>query len=803
MHWLEEFVGDSRYAIRSLFRSPAFTATAILTIALGIGVNTAVFSVIHAVLLDPLPFRDPERLVHIAETHPDFPSFQVAAPDVVDWQRLATSFDGISAYTFQAVNVWTILGDGEPEQVHVVQASQGLFGMLGVRPLLGRTYTEAEEVQKVPVVVISESLWRRKYAANPAIIGRKIRLVGWPVTVIGVVAARHAEPVWADVWMPLTFLDRALTESRRFRALEVVARLKPGVPIERAQVEMMGIASNLAKSYPDSNGRVGVSVIPLSSWMTGEVKPELLIAWAAVSLVLLLACANVAHLVLVRTAHRSRELAVRAALGAGSGRLIRFLMVENLAVASAGGLLGAFLAWVSLPVLLRLAANEIPRLDSVSLSSPALIFGGCATLLCAIIFGLPALLRSSKLELHHVIKQSGGFSAGHRRSLFGAFIIAAEVALAFMVVAGAGLLYRSFALLLDEKMGFDSHGVLAVDVSLDLAGNQAAKVFEQRVGPALRALPGVTDVAAANCGPMMLPRTGTSRYSTRFGIEGRTFPPGSFPFAQYRWTTPEYFRTLNIPLRRGRLFTARDIGKKGYVINEALARRFFPDSDPIGQRILYGVNGPNPESIQIIGVVGDTRDLGLDIEPSPTLYSLGVSGRSMLLIRSGVEPASLIPAVRRLLRASNPNAPITRIAPLDEIVKSSLAPRRFALELLLVFAILAAVLTAVGVYGVVGYALSQRTREFAIRFALGAERGQVRHLVLCDFGVPAFVGLLAGTWLAYLCAQALRSQLYKLSPADPVVLGLSAVGLLTLVLVSALRPAAKAAAISPTGLLRD
>jgi len=318
VNWWEDVLGDSRSAFRSLRRSPAFTLTAVLTVALGIGLNTAVFSVIHTVLLDPLPFREPERLVHIAETHPDFASFQVAAPDLFDWQRTATSFEGIVAYTFQAVNHWMILGDGEPEPVQVVQASQGLFGLLGVQPLLGRTYTAEEERMKAPVAVISESLWRRKYGSDPGIIGRKIRLIALPVSVIGVAAKRDAQPGWADVWLPLSFLDIALTESRRFRPLEVIGRLKAGATLETAQAEMTGLADRLSKAYPDTNGRVGISVMPMSSWFTGEVRPALLIAWAAVSLVFLLACANVAHLVLVRTAHRSRELALRAALGAGS-----------------------------------------------------------------------------------------------------------------------------------------------------------------------------------------------------------------------------------------------------------------------------------------------------------------------------------------------------------------------------------------------------------------------------------------------------------------------------------------------------
>lgn len=803
LRWMEDFARDLGYAGRSLLRSPAFAAAAILTIALGVGVNTAVFHVIHAVLLDPLPFRDPKRLVHVAETHPEFPSFQVAAPDFFDWQRMASSFDSLAAHTFQEMNKWTILGDGEPEPVQTVQASYGWFPMLGVQPLLGRAYTSEEEAQKSPVILLSESLWRRKYRSDPHIIGRKIRLVSWMVTVVGVVAQRQAQPRWAEVWMPLSFLDPALTQTRRFHTLEVIGRLRPGVTVEQAQAEMKGIAAGLAREYPETNGTVGAAVAPLSGWITGAVRPALLIAWAAVSLVLLLACANVAHLVLVRTVHRSREMAVRAALGAGSARLACFLLAENLAVAAAGGVLGEILARVLLPWLSRLAAGEIPRLDSAELSPAALGFGGGATVLCAVLFALPAALHSRRPDLQQVIKQSGGLSLAHRRSWFGASILAVEVALAFVVMTGAGLLYRSFAALLGEETGFDSRGVLAAEVPLAFDWAQSARVFEQQVAPRLRAIPGVAVVAAANCAPMMLHATEVSRFASRFGVVGRTFTPGSFPVAQLRWTTPDYFRALRIPLKRGRLFTEADIGKPGYIINEALARRFFPNQDPVGQQILMGVVSPRPQAIPIIGVAGDVRDLGFDLEPLPTLYSLAVSNRMTVLLRGEATPASLVPAVRGALRAVNPDAPITTLAPLDQIVRTSVARRRFALELLCVFAALAALLTAVGVYGVVAYSLSRRAGEFAIRFALGAERGHVRNLILRAFAIPTLAGLVAGGWLALVFAQTLRTQLYRLSAADPLVLAVSALALGLLVAVSALRPALKAASISPMAIPRE
>ena len=802
VNWFEEFLRDLGYAWRSLRRSPAFTLTAILTIALGIGVNTAVFHLIYTVLLHALPFRDPARLVHIAETHPAFPSFQVAAPDFFEWQRRASSFEEIAAYTFQEMNKGTITGAGEPEPVQCVQASYRLFPMLGIEPILGRSYSAEEESGKAPVALLSETLWRRKYAADPAIIGRKIRLDTTPMTVIGVVSQRQAQPDWADVWMPMSFLDPALTQTRRFHPLEVIGRLKAGVSIEHAQAEMKGVAASLAQSYPETNGNVGCTVLPLSRWMTGEVRPSLLIAWAAVLLVLLLACANVAHLVLVRTVHRSREMAVRAALGAGSSRLTRFLLAENLTVAVLGGILGAILARAVLPLFLsRLAPGEIPRTGSASYPPEVILFGAAATLLCALLFALPAILLSRKLDLQQVIRQSL-LSARHR-SWFGASVIAAEIALAFVVVFGAGLLYRSFETILQEDKGFRSDHILTADTPLAFDWAKSQLLFDQRVAPRLAAIPGVRAVAAANFAPMSLNSTELSRFATRFGLPGQTYQPGTFPVAQLRWTTPEFFRVLGIPLKRGRLFTASDVNKPGLIINEALARRYFPKQDPVGQQLVMNVVSPQPDSQPILGVVGDVRDLALDLEPRPTLYTLGVSNRMSVLIRTQGDPAALIGAVRQTLHDINPDAAITALAPLDSLVSASLARRRFALELLSVFAVLAVLLTAIGVYGVVAYSLSWRTGEFAIRLALGARRAHLLSLVTRGFVVPAALGALAGAGLAILFARALRTQLYKLSPADPVVLAAAGSVLALLVFLSALRPAVRASSISPMAIPRE
>jgi predicted permease len=449
------------------------------------------------------------------------------------------------------------------------------------------------------------------------------------------------------------------------------------------------------------------------------------------------------------------------------------------------------------------AAGDIPRLDSLAITPITFLFSGAAAVFCALLFVLPAMFHKRKMDLHQAIKQSSGLSVTHRRSLFGASIIAAEIALAFVVITGAGLLYRSFAALLKEEVGFHAPGVLAVEVSLARDWDQSANLFEHQLAPRIRSIPGVISVAAANCAPMTLGSTELSRYASRFGVAGRTFEPGRFPVAQLRWITPDYFRTLGVPLTRGRLFTDADDGKPGLIINETLARRFFPGQDPVGKEILMGVVSPNPGAIPIIGVVGDVRDLGLDLEPRPTLYQLAVSPRMTLLIRAGVNPSSLIPAVRDAIRAVDAEAPITRAASLATILEASVARRRFALYLLSAFASLAAALTAIGIYGVIAYSVSRRTREFAIRSALGAQRSHLRSLIVRNFALPTAAGLIAGAWLAYFFAQAMRTLLYKLSPSEPSVLAATMLALVLLVVVSALTPAGRAASVSTTSVLRE
>lgn len=744
-----------------------------------------VFRQVYDTLLEALPFRDPRGLAHLMETHPEFPRTQIAAPDFDDWKRLNRSFEQMAAFTFQAANKWTLTGEGEPEIVQVTQASHELFPMLGVKPLLGRWYSADEEAKKTPVVLISEGLWRRKLSADPNIAGKTIRLVGFAVTVVGVVPGRQAVPSWADVWMPISFLDPALTGSRKFHALEAIGRLRGGVTLQQAEADLRNIAARLAVEHPATNRGIGASAIGLQSSLTGDARPGLLMAWGAVSLVLLLACVNVAHLVLVRTAARAREVAVRAALGASRKQIALFLFSENLMIAALGGAV----AW---------------GLISISQRQAPLPFIGAAVVVTAVLFGLPALFHLRGMDLYQTIKQSAGAWGSHRKTWFGNAILASEVALALAVVAGAALLYRSYAALLAEDVGFRAERVAVLDtMMLGTTWEEGLRRFEQEIAPRLRAVPGVISVAAANCAPMTLSASDTGRFATRFGIPGHTFEAGQYPVAQLRWVTPDYFSTMGIPLQRGRLLESKDRGKPGYLINATLARRFFGNQDPVGKTILMGVTDAQPQEVPVLGVVGDVRDLGLDIAPQPTLYQYAASPREAVLVKTAGDPAALIPALRRAIREARPEAVIPLAAPLTTIVEASLAQRRTTLTLLGAFAALAALLTAIGVYGVMSYALGRRSNEFAIRIALGATPSRVRGLVFRHMALPLSGGLAAGCWLHWIFAQAMRTQLYKTTPADPVVLLCATLGVCIIAMIAAAQPIRRAAAIAPESILRE
>ncbi len=773
-----------RSAIRSLCRRPAFALVAILTVALGVGANTALFAVIYAVLIQPLPFRDPGRLVRIWETHPALPQLQVTAPDFRDWRAQTHGFDAMAAHTLSAMNTATLLGQGQPEMVHGTMATSNLFPTMGIQTIVGRNFSDAEEGAKRQVAVISENLWRRKFAADPAIAGKQIRIDKQSFTVVGVVPQRQAFPEWADFWMPLSLLEPDLQDRRKYHPLEVVARLKPGVTVQQAQSEIQSIARRLAASYPDTNATIGAYVIPLSVEMTRDVRPALLLAWAAVGLVLLMACANLAHLFLARMVERREEMAIREALGAGSGRLVRLVLSESLLLASLGGAVG---------VALALSVRQLLPSEPTAWKAPVWLYAIAISVVAGVLFGLPACWNVLH-ERHRLTASTRSVVRG--RSRLGFALLAAEVAMAFLVLAGAALLARNFAALLAEAPGFQAARVLEIP-NLPLRANRDKSLL-----PVLRRIPGVEEVAAVNSAPMSLGPSEHTRYATRFGIQGRTFDAGSFPVAQTRWATPDYFRVLGIPLRSGRWLTDSAADKNRILINETLARRFFGNHNPVGQRLIFGVMDPKQSSSEIAGVVGDVRDLGLDQEVEPTFYSIYTGPVMTLLIKTEADPNRFATAVRAAIQAFDSEIPISKIQPLAQNVGDSLARRRFALLLLGIFGALAALLTAAGVYGLLAYSVNARVREFGVRGAMGATRGELVSMILREAAMLMAPGLAGGAILAVAFSSMMKSFVYRLSPLDPLSLAIAAGFLVLLTMISAWIPARRAAAVDPATALR-
>jgi putative ABC transport system permease protein len=774
-----------RSAVRSLRRRPAFALAAILTVALGVGANTALFSVIYAVLIQPLPFRDPGKLVRIWETHPSLPQLQVTAPDFRDWRTQTHSFDAMAAHTLSAMNTATLLGQGQPEMVHGTMATSDLFPTMGIQPIIGRNFSDSEERAKRQVAVISESLWRRKFAADPAIAGKQIQIDKQSFTVVGVVSRRQAFPEWADFWFPLSLLEPDLQNRRKYHPLEVVARLRPGVTVQQAQSEIQSMAHDLAQAYPDTNATVGAYVIPLAREMTRDVRPSLLLAWAAVGLVLLMACANLAHLFLARMVERREEMTIREALGARSSHLIGQVLSESLVLAAVGGALG---------VALAIFASQLLPSQPASWHAPVWLFAIAISAVAGVLFGLPACW--------HVLRERRRLTASTRsvargRSRIGSVLLAGEIAMAFLVLAGTALLARNFAALLDEAPGFQAERVLEIP-NLPLQGN-----WDKSLLAALRRIPGVQVVAGVNSAPMSLGPSEHSRFATRFGIEGRTFDSGNFPVAQNRWITPDYFRVLQIPLRRGRWLTDSEADQNRVLINETLARRFFPDRDPVGQRLILGVLDPKQSPIEIAGVVGDVRDLGLDQEVDPTFYDISTGPVMTLLIKTTADPIQFAPAVREAIQAFDPQTPISKVQPLSQNIADSLARRRFALTLLAIFGAMAALLTAAGVYGLLAYSVNVRVREFGVRGAVGASRSDLVAMILREAALLMAPGVAAGVALALAFSSVMKSFVYRLSTLDPLSLFVAGAFLVLLTMISAWVPARRAAGVELASALRS
>ncbi len=797
---LADVLRDARYGVRQLRKSPAFAVVAIVTLALGIGATSAMFSVINGVLLRPLPFPEPEALVRVNEIVPHYGRFSVAPATFLDWRAQNTSFERIVAAQSGTAS---FVGSNGAERINNALVSWDFFEMARVYPVLGRAFTAEEDVPgKNNVVVLSHGMWQQRFAADRDIIGRSTTLNGAPATIIGVMPPGFAFPGGAEYWAPIA-LDQA-TPSRGGHFLAVVARLKPGVTVEQSGAEMQMISERLAKQYPKESAGESAEVVSVLDQMVGGARQSLLALLAAVAVVVLIACANVANLLLVRASVREKEIAIRMALGAAKARLIRQMLVESLVLALGGGVLGVLLAYLALGPIRTLSAGSIPRVQDITIDGTVLLFAVAMSLATGLIFGLAPAWQSSRPGIAGIMKDGGRSSATGGGRLVRNALLVAEVALSIVLLVGAVLLLRSFARVTTVDPGFRADDVLAFRVALPPAlyreDHQRVAFFDQLIAR-LGELPGVRSAGMIQTLPMR------GSYVLSFGVQGRPeAKAGDAPSANHRVVSPNYFAALGIPLKRGRLFSAQDTETSPMVavIDEAFAARHFPDEDPIGRGLDIG-NGSDG-FYQIVGVVGNVHHVALEASAGPTMYvpyRQDVFSSMWIVAGSDRDPAQLVASARQAVHAIDPALPAFAMTPLRNVIDDSVAQRRFSMLLLAAFAATALFLAAVGIYGVVGYSVSQRTREIGVRLAIGAERRDVLALVVGGGMKLAAVGVVIGLAGALGLARLTTAMLFKVTPFDPVSYALTTGVLLTIAAIACYVPARRAMNVDPLVAIRE
>jgi putative ABC transport system permease protein len=798
---MDTLLQDIRYSIRTLIKNPAFAGVAVLALGLGIGANTAIFSVVNAVLLRPLPFEQSDRLVMVWEKRLQLGRIRntVSPPDFIDWRAQNQVFEDMAAYAGQGFNLGST---AEPERIQGAGVSPGLFSVLRAQPRIGRVFeSEEDKPSSDRVAIISSGLWQRSFASDANIVGKTITLNDRAYSVVGVMSADFVFPNRrAEIWVPL-ILSPDDAANRGGHSLTVVARLKDGITIQRAQNEMDAIAAQLEQQYQVNTGH-GVNVFSLYDEAVGEARPALLVLLGAVAFVLLIACANVANLLFAKSAVRQKEIAIRTALGAGRSRLVRQLLTESVVLSITGGVVGLLLAVWGLSALLAIGENSIPRVKEIKLDLPVLAFSLLISVATGLLFGLLPALQASKPDLNTTLKEgsrgaSGGIKSNRTRSVF----VIGEVAVCLVLLIGAGLMIKSFYKLLSVSPGFNPENALAVNVALsgsryrDAAG---VSNFYQQALERLSAVPGVKSAAVVTA----LPMNGNfgSRY---FGIEGRPpQPPGQGFNANTNIATPGYFETMNIPLLDGRDFDARDV--KGapdvVIINQEAVRRYWPDENPIGQRITV-----EQRARTIIGVVGNVKQSGLDIETRPEMfwpyYQLPVPFGTFVVRTTG-DPVGLISSVRSAMHGVDRDLPLYGIKTVDDVITESVAPQRLNMLLLGIFAGLALVLAAVGLYGVISYSVSQRTREIGIRIALGASHKSVLRLVVSQGISLALIGVAIGITASLFLTKLMATLLFGVSVTDPITFVAISLLLIGVTTVASIVPARRAMKVDPMVALR-
>ena len=795
-----ELLRDARYGVRQLSNSPGFAIVAILTLALGIGATSAMFSVINGVLLRPLPFPEPDALVRVNEIVPQYGRFSVAPATFFDWRAQNTSFEHVVAVSSSSAS---FIGTNGAERITNALVSWNFFDLARVQPMLGRTFKlEEDRPGRNDVIILSHAMWQQRFGADAGIIGRATTLNGRPVTIIGVMPPAFRFPRDAEYWTPIA-LDPAKA-SRGGHFLAVLARLKPGVPVAQAGAEMKMISERLARQYPKESAEESADVVPLLEQIVGGARASLLALLAAVGIVILIACANVAHLLLVRASVREKEIAIRTALGAGRARLVRQMLAESLVLALGGGALGVVFAYLVLRPIQTLSAGSIPRVQDVSIDTTVLIFAVAVSIATGIVFGLAPAWQASRLGIAGIMKEGGrsSFTSGGRWVRNALLVV--EVALSIVLLVGAALLLRSFARVTHVDPGFAAGNVLAFRVALPNASypeDHHRIAFFDRLVTRLEALP---DVRAAGM-IQTLPMRGD--YFLSFRVQGRPEPrPGDEPSASHRVISPDYFPALGIPLKRGRFFTGQDTESSPMVavIDEAFAARHFPNEDPIGRGLDIG-NGSDG-FYRIVGIAGNVHYGSLDTSATPTMYvpyRQDVFSTMWIVARTDRDPAGLIAPARLAVREIDPALPAYSMTPLGNVVSESVAERRFAMLLLGGFALTALFLAGVGIYGVVGYSVSQRTQEIGVRLAIGAERRDVLALVVGGGMKLAIAGVAIGLAGALALARLITTMLFDVTPFDPPSYAATVTVLLTIAAVACYIPARRAMNVDPLVAIRQ
>jgi predicted permease len=809
---MDTLFSDVRYGLRMLRRSPGFTAVALLVLTIGIGANVAIFSVVNTVLLRPLPYRDPSRLVMIWESLPGIGFLQVgtATGEYLDYRDRNRVFSGIAGYKNDTAN---LTGAGQPERIPITRASANVFSVLGVQPALGRAYTPPEDRPgAAKVAVLSYGLWKRRYGGDRNILGRTIDLDGQPYTVVGVMPRSFQFPFStlpysqnADLLVPVAFTKDEIADRVREFGTFAIARLKPGVSLQQAQQDVTRVAADFQRQHPDVyNGTIYVkpTASPLAADIVGKVRPMLLVLLGAVGFVLLIACANLANLLLARATARAREMAVRAALGASPARLRRQLLTESLLLSLAGGGLGLLASFWLVRLLVAFGPEQVPRLQDVAVDPAVLAFAAGISVVTGVLFGVAPAWRASRGQMTSALNEAGTRAGTSKERLRARdALVVLETACSLLLLVGAGLLVNSFLRVLRVPPGFEASGVLIAHTQFDSGrypeSRQVASA-QQAILAGLRQLPGVRMAALSSNIPLLDQR------GIGFRVEGRA--ANDFHQANNAFVSENYFRAMGIPLLRGRTFQEQDTPSKPLVavINQALARTYFPGEDPIGKRILWGYRTP----FTIVGVAGDARVSALDASVAPMIYmsafqvESGASRHAVFVVRTAGNPATLASSARRAIWSVDKDLPVFGVTTMDDVLAASVAQRRFSMSLLGAFALLALLMAALGLYGVLSYAVTQRTREMGLRLALGASARDLMRLVVGQGIRVALAGVGLGLAASFAATRLLSGMLFGVSALDPLTFAVVAAVLLGTALLASYVPARRATRVDPMVALR-